>query len=517
MIDTTTTYDTYLARTQLFPKWKLYSYNPTTDTWAKIIDGTHVQTPTDLSGYVSRIDHSFDRMTITMYDEAGLLFHPDGGTLRTALQPGRIIRLKEGFEGLPDEDWIWTFSGTVEGAYSWAYQRDNQISIEFTAYSRANNQAFKRRNVSSHNYTVGSDWSSMFMNIVKDVMLLEDAEVVVPEPWGVLFDKNSNQIVNMPPWDAMEQLMFGIQAKPWFNGKGQLDYYLTTQTRNTETLPDDKALRRYESKGAGEAINKVIFTYLSNTLSRVEGPDQQLGSAIVTTGFFRPDQKLDVYYSDEHKTRSDNPRFIVVQSVNSGLLPVGTESMDKIDEFHSRITVEIEIWTAVLISVLLATYLTLAFAPFDIGFGIGTVTVSAPFGRIAQAVALVGILIIMSSIGTGQYEVWGTPYEMVYLEQQAIAIKSGIEFWQEREVEIRNDFVSTFEQAEPLVVNQLHYEVMKENPRTLLLRYDPRLEPGDILELSSSVRVYIESISRTIGRGAPDVATMTVNGYRTVL
>jgi hypothetical protein len=77
-------------------------------------------------------------------------------------------------------------------------------------FNRANNQAWKRRNVTSNSFTIGSDWGTMFSDIVKNVMLLEDAEVVVPEPWGVLFDKNSNQVVNYPPWDAMEQLAFGI-------------------------------------------------------------------------------------------------------------------------------------------------------------------------------------------------------------------------------------------------------------------------------------------------------------------
>jgi hypothetical protein len=127
------------------------------------------------------------------------------------------------------------------------------------------------------------------------------------------------------------------------------------------------------------------------------------------------------------------------------------------------------------------------------------------------------ILLIMMSIGTGQYEVWGTPYEMVYLEQQAIALKAGTEFWQEREKEIRNDFISTLEQAQPLIINQLHHEVMKENPRSLVLRYDPRLEPGDVLEVSSGVKIWIESIQRIIGRADGNTNTMTASGYRTVI
>jgi hypothetical protein len=518
MIQTTETYNGYLEREVLFPKWKILSFNPTTDTWAEIIAGTYGQTPVDLTPYVTRVDHSVDRCTISMEDGPDLLFHPDGGALRAAIQQGRIIRVLEGFEGLAESEWIWTFSGQVEGTYSWVYQRGDHIAIQFTAFGRGNNQAWKRRNVSSRAFTVGSDWGSMFMNIVKDVMLLEDAEVVVPEPWSVPFDKNSNQVVNVPPWDAMEQLMFGIMALPFFNGRGELDMISKNQNRVTLALADDKYLRKYESKGSSsETINKVIVSYLSNTLSRVDGPDQVLGTATVTTGFFKRDFEIPVYYSDERKTRSDNPRMLIKSSANAGLIPFCEESMEKIDEFHVNVNVEVSVWAPTLATTMLAVYLSLSFFPWDAGEGLVYVIISEPFGRIAQAISLIALLFIMMCLGTGLYEIWGTPYEMVYLEQQAIAQKSGIDFWQEREKTIRNDFLSTLENTQPLAVNELHYEVMKENPRTLLLRYDPRLEPGDVIQLSSTVKIYIDSIARTFGRNTSDAMTMTVQGWRTVL
>jgi len=517
MITTTGTYADYLSREVIYPKWKVLSFNPTTDTWAKIIDGSYVQTPVDLTPFIVKLDHSVDKIGVQMVDGPDLLFHPDAGALRAAIQQGRIIRVMEGFEGLAESNWLITFSGTVEGTYSWTYQRGETLNITFSAYGRGNNQAWKRRNVSSRSFTVGSDWASMFMNIVKDVMLLEDSEVVVPEPWAVPFDKNSNQVVNMPPWDAMEQLMFGIMAIPFFNGRGELDMILKNQNRTTMILSDDKLLRKYESKGSGsETLNKVILTYLSNTLSRVEGPDQVLGTATCTVGFFKRNFEIPVYYSDERKTRSDNPRFLIKASANAGLLAFCTEEMEKVDEFHVNILVEVSVWAPVIATALLASYLAIQSIPRAVVTALfGGTTI--PVQDIAAAVILIGILLIMMCLGTGQYEVWGTPYEMVYLEQQAIAIKSGVEFWEEREKEIRNDFISTLEQAQPLAINELHYEVMKENPRTLMLRYDPRIEPGDIIQLSSTVRVYVESITRSLVRNSAEVQTMTIQGWRTVL
>lgn len=517
MIVTSSTYNSYLGREMIFPKFKVLSYALSqAEPWSELIAGTYSQTPFDLTPYIQAIEFSHESLRIQVADEAALLFHPDAGALRATIAPGRAIRLKEGFEGLAEVDWLWTFSGTIEGAYSWTYDRGNTIDASFTVYGRGNNQAWKRRNVTSRNYTVGSDWSSMFMNVVKDIMMLEDNEVDVPAPWNVLFDKNTNQVVNYPPWDAMEQLLWGVSARPFFNGEGKLDLISLTQNRITQTLADDKYLMKYEARASSsESINKVILVYLSNVLTRVDGGDQILGSAIVTTGFFRPEQSMDVYYSDERKTRSDNPRLIVIQSVNAGLLPVGTEAMTKMDEFHSRIQIRVAIWVPLLVTVSLGHYLAAAFiGDIVVGFGSG---MTIPFGRIIQAIAMIVILLVMMSLGTGQYEVWGTPYEMVYLEQQAIAMKAGIEFWQEREKEIRNDFISAREQAQPLVLTQLHYEVMKEQPRTLVMRYDPRIEPGDVIELSTSVRVYVEDVKRGMRRGTTDPLSMTVSGYRTVI
>lgn len=522
MIAASTLYTSFLERDVLRPKWKLLSFNPVTDTWGEIIDGTYGQTPVDLTPYVMKIEHNFDRIQVTLSDDASLAFHPDAGALRAALGPGRVIRLKEGFEELSESEWLWTFSGEVGGTYSWSFQRGQNIVAQFTAYSRGNNQAWKRRNVTSRDFTIGSDWSSMFHNIAQDLMLLTPSEINVPIPWGVIFDKHHNQVVNYPPWDALEQLTMSIKARPWFNGNGQLSVYSTDQARTTLVLTDDRYLRKYESKGStADTVNKVILTYLSDTLSRVDGPDQILGSATVTAGFFKREFDIPVFYSDERKTRCDNPRFIVKTSANAGLISFCSESMTQNDEFSSTVHVEVSVWAPVLATSLLAMYLALAFFPIDIGVAEGllvnVVQVINPFGRIAQAVVLIGILFIMMCIGTGQYEIWGTPYEMVYLEEQAIAIKAGTEFWQERERTIRNDFISTADHAQALAVNELHYEVMKANPRVLLLRYDPRLEPGDIIQLSSSVKVWIEDVARVLTRNSVDVSMMTVNGYRTVM
>ena len=246
MIAASSAYNAYLGREVIFPKFKVLSYVLSqAEPWSELIAGTYSQTPVDLTPYIQSIEFSQDSLRIQMADEAALLFHPDGGALRATIGPGRAIRLREGFEGLAESEWLWTFSGTTEGSYSWTYDRGNNIDVSLTVYGRGNNQAWKRRNVTSRNYTVGTDWSVMFMNVAKDIMMLEDNEVDVPAPWAVLFDKNTNQIVNYPPWDGMEQLLWGVSARPFFNGEGKLDMISLTQERVTQTLANDNYLMNY--------------------------------------------------------------------------------------------------------------------------------------------------------------------------------------------------------------------------------------------------------------------------------
>jgi hypothetical protein len=86
----------------------------------------------------------------------------------------------------------------------------------------------------------------------------------------------------------------------------------------------------------------------------------------------------------------------------------------------------------------------------------------------------------MMSIGSAQYEVWGTPYDYAYLEKKSIAIEDGLDYWLENEKEIKNDFIGTHDQADTVAVTELIWEKSLSWPRRYVIEDDPSLEPGDI-------------------------------------
>lgn len=71
--------------------------------------------------------------------------------------------------------------------------------------------------------------------------------------------------------------------------------------------------------------------------------------------------------------------------------------------------------------------------------------------------------------------------------------------------------------AKVLALNALYFEVMKENPRTMTLKYDPRYEPGDIIQFANGVKFYVEQARKTVRRGSSDPVTIELSGYRCVL
>jgi hypothetical protein len=127
-----------------------------------------------------------------------------------------------------------------------------------------------------------------------------------------------------------------------------------------------------------------------------------------------------------------------------------------------------------------------------------------------QAQALIGILLIMMSIGSAQYEVWGTPYDYAYLEKQSVAIEEGLEYWLENEKEIKNDFIGTHDQADTIAVTELIWEKSLSRPRRIAIEDDPALEVGDIVALPDGRKILITALSKKIKRG--EVPTLIIDG-----
>ena len=135
--------------------------------------------------------------------------------------------------------------------------------------------------------------------------------------------------------------------------------------------------------------------------------------------------------------------------------------------------------------------------------------------RVLQAQAMLGIMLIQMSIGSAQYEVWGTPYDYAYLEKMSIAMEDGLDYWLENEKEIKNDFVGSHDQADTIAVTELIWEKSLNRPRRVVMEDDPSLEVGDIIVIPDGRKILITGLSKKIKRG--EVPTLIIDGSKVML
>jgi hypothetical protein len=495
------------------PDFQLLSYDissNTGETWGSIIDGTSVQTPFDLTQFVNNVKWSYDKLTFQIADEL-LRFHPDTGDLTLNILQGRGIRLLEGFMDVPQAEWIPTFSGVIQGTYTWNLVRGTNPSATVSVQSRESNQSWRQRFITSKKYTVGTDYSVMFNDVAKDIMQLSDIEVLTPATWNFLFDKQVNQIVNISPWEGLTSLAQGGLLRLWFNGNGQLATYPLTVDRIPVLTLTNERINSYIQPGTEtEVINKVIVTYLDNFLTKVKGDRTSLGTANVTTGFFDQEIKLKVKYSDDGKQRAEDVELVVQNSINQNDLgiSIGTESLVIDDEFGGELVITVDAFVTGLAVGGIAAIIQAASIPDATVVG-----ETIPIGRLVEAAGIISVMVAMMILGTGVYDVVGVPFDYAFLERRSIALIDNILFWEEHELEIRNEFISTAEHAHSLALQELLFEQSKLNPRNIIIQYDPRIEKGDILGIPGDLKFLVLGATRSLERGGAQATSL--GGVRT--
>ena len=543
------------------PAYKIYAWDPGTVTISRVASApgnlhASLPMPLDITPYASEITWNDKQLSFTMVDPRNL-FHPDTGHYRNYLGDGAILRLVEGDEVLSETDWVTSFTGQIHGQVGWKKARNTgNITAKVSVFGRGETQAFKRRKITTREYSVGTDLGIALYDICETFMGLTQAEVRIPFTLGRQFKHRVNQLSQVSPWEGISSLLEVVCYQPYFDGEGKLTYVNKSLQR-----PLAKVLADYVScvelevpENSQDGINKVKVVFLDAALSRVDGPYQKLGDAQVTTGFFSMHERLECWWSEDHKQRADGTTMQVIKSVNSGLLPVGTESYEQKDDFHGEIEVAISVWVPILATVMALAYVAAALIPdatesTSKGFTLPTVlsapgeitlfssptggpvtgvitmlpisvvaeevpglSFTIPWGRVIQAAAMLGIMLIMMSIGSAQYEVWGTPYDYAYLEKTSIAMEDGLDYWLENEKEIKNDFIGTHDQADTIAVTELVWEKSLTRTRRIVIEDDPSLEVGDIVGIPDGRKILITGLSKKIKRG--EVPSLVIDGCK---
>jgi hypothetical protein len=257
-------------------------------------------------------------------------------------------------------------------------------------------------------------------------------------------------------------------------------------------------------------ITNLIVKWLNPELAKTNTQTQVLAKESITAGFFKLKQERKVYWSDDRRQRAENTYMKVLSSVNDGLLPVGDEDYEQRDEFSGKITVTTMMWVPTLATATMATMILAAGLPDGVASLGGGLTI--PIGRRIEAAGQVAYFLIVMSLGTGNYEIWGDPYDYVHEVNTTEAFDQNAPAWVRLEETLTSDFIMNEAHAQAMAVRELLYRSMSAHSWNVDIVDNPLIEKGDILRLPDGSRLYVNDYTRNLSHGAP--AVLSVRGFR---
>jgi uncharacterized protein (DUF697 family) len=245
----------------------------------------------------------------------------------------------------------------------------------------------------------------------------------------------------------------------------------------------------------------------------VEQQDRVLAGANITAGFFQREQRQELWFSADRTQRARDTRMVITQSANSGLVNVCDEVyapnglVGGAGDKGGVITLTTKAWVPLLVT---GHFVAAALAA-EIGDKETSAT-TVTIGRRVEALYRTAIYLVLASIGTGVYEVWGTPYDFVHGRNTTEAYNKHAFRWEDKPEVIETDFIANEEHAQVVVVREVIHRGRSGHSYNLDIVDDLRVQRGDILALPDSSRVYVTDYQRDLTFGA--AAVLNVQGFR---
>jgi len=504
------------------PRWRLFVYDlrtsgdviadvvlgnaldPDTGPREFTVEAREVQFTENASDYVDGIGSQI--LDVTLTDAHGD-FDPITGSEGRWIRQGNAVRLVEGDARVDEANWIPTFTGEIVGQAGVLRSRavgSGESWIHFRAYDRSA-RYFKYRRT-SENFDQGTPYITMALNVAQNDMGLDSGEINF-SAWGShVTGHKSTQFVDEEPLVSIAKAMFLDGVLPYFDGEGRLTQVDGTITKAPSRVYEDFAQFQAIERPMSEdnAVNRVYVVGLSADMTEVAQPQQVLATASITTGYFTSDESFPMYFSDDQSVVAKNVELNIIKSVNGGInfLGGGEEWEEITISSGEVIGLQISIDTGFapyVIIFLTAIYVLLAIIPDTVITVYGTgITVSV--GRLIQAVALAGILFLMTKIGRGEYEAVGEPYEYLFEEVRACAQVALTPFNERNELTIENHLVQSEANCKICATRVLLREQAKGNARAVTMFHDLVLLPDDAFETPDGRSYMIRSIQRTLSR-----------------
>jgi hypothetical protein len=444
----------------------------------------------DLTPFVQSGTQSPNEVNLT------LRWHMELYTTQPA--PGQVLEIK--LQG--QQAWV----GIIDAISDYQLASGSK-SMSITARSRGNLPRWRDIRQATDIYPLGTPVNWILQNIAEALGLDLDEEYLIPAV--SLFCQQSNvQLADLTPWQMLTVLLQPVGLEPFFDARGRLKTINRDLTRQADiVLEDNRRLISVQGGRTRPPVTEVEINWLNPKFVEVSQQDQVLARANITAGFFQLEQRKEMPFSEDKTQRARNTVLVVRQSANSGLLEVCDETYTQLSMVHGEIVLETHAWVPALVVGLIVANQLASGLPDVVAYGY-----TIPVGKIAKGAIELSILLTMASIGTGMYEVWGTPYDFVKARNRTVAYNPSARDWEVRQLQIESDFLTDEAMALNFATRELIYNHMSANARNLTLVDDPRIEPGDIIQLANGEKVFVTDYTRDLGSGS--AAVLKLQGFQ---
>ncbi len=525
-----------------WPDFQVLVWNPLRVDIAAVATGLVEDAPLDLSAYVDQVqvkeNIGFESGNDPQPTVASFTFKRNLRleTFRRGLiEDGVIVRILIGDRRVVRADWTPIFTGTFRGrpGDDPGTRSTTTEGLTATAYGREE-RFMSMAPITTDSFPGPVDVGQIAYEIARGPMGLGQNEILFGA-MGFQTLHVTNQIVGLPPLQALYECMFPAGKKPKFDAMGCLTAVdvnldkpavriysnLSTVVHSVIATPNDV-----------EVNNQVILRGLDHVMTKVVQDAQLLSSVPITTGFFDSSFDRAEYYSQDHTQRAQDTYVNTKKKIKWA-----KAKWTEVDEFHGRLSIDTHYLAAVR-EIIFGVYLAaqasiiaidlyfqeqtgavgLVVSIFGAEVEIALATLRAALQTTAQ-VALAGLLWAMNYIGNGEYEIWGSPFEYVYQELVSDNRLVGLDASELRAYDYRNDFISQMSDLDTIGRERLRREMAKNQTYEIKLLDDPLLEVDDVIEIDGS-RYYITTTDRTLQRGGDQILTLTtwkifdpMNGY----
>lgn len=404
------------------------------------------------------------------------------------------------------------FAGLIETVNDYRLSTGTR-TMSVTARSRDATPAWRELLRISANYPKGTRLDVIARDIAES--LLDPAEIMLPTV-AVSTSHSSTQLANVSAWAMLETLLLPAGYTAAMDCLGRLRAWSRDVLRASDIVLTEDRLLEVTGGRSQPALTRLQVKWLDPALTHVEQQDRMLGQANITAGFFQLRQRQDIWFSDDHTQRARNTHMVIAQSANSGLFPVCSENYAIVGaeggegDLHGRITLTTSVWVPTLMGSFLALKAAGALPDSVTVPAIG-VWLTTPVGKKVQAGLEFAVLLVMASIGTGSYEIWGVPYDYVHARNTTEAYDPDAEVGSDKLQVVETDFVLNEDHAQAIAAREFLFRALSANSYGLTMVDDLRVQEGDILELPDGTRVFVTGLQRELTHGAP--AVLSVSGF----